>query len=275
MTTDTPLAGASDGDLALAVEENAFALFRAMARLPGGEIVETEKISYHYSFPKSPIFKGAWRARIDEGEADAVIDEAVAWFKARGAPHMLWWIGPRTRAPGLRDRLMARGFTGNIIDSPGMALDLRAFDSAERMPAGFRVAQATSTEEMEDWRDVFCEVYETPRFEGQAWIDAASSAAARGEPWRLYVGYLEGEPVATNMVFDGAGVAGVFAVGTVERARGRGIGAAITLGPLVAARERGYNYGVLYSSDMGYTVYRRLGFRDLGCKITRYLLLDP
>jgi predicted acetyltransferase len=56
----------------------------------------------------------------------------------------------------------------------------------------------------------------------------------------------------------------------MPQARGRGIGAAITLAPLLEARQMGYRVGILQASSMGYKVYQRLGFRDFG-KLSVYL----
>jgi len=67
-----------------------------------------------------------------------------------------------------------------------------------------------------------------------------------------------------------AGVAGIYNVGTVPEARGKGIGAAITLAPLLEARSRGYKIAILHASELGYSVYRRLGFQDY-CQMNIYV----
>lgn len=72
----------------------------------------------------------------------------------------------------------------------------------------------------------------------------------------------------------GAGVAGIYAVGTSEAARGKGIGTAITAVPLLDARAEGYHVATLQSSEMGFSVYERMGFREY-CKLSRYLLQFP
>ena len=90
-----------------------------------------------------------------------------------------------------------------------------------------------------------------------------------GFPIHNYLGYLNGQPVATSCIFFGGGVAGMYSVSTLPEARGRGIGSAMTLRPLDQARERGYRIGILQSSAMGYNVYKRIGFRHL-CQIENF-----
>jgi GNAT superfamily N-acetyltransferase len=94
------------------------------------------------------------------------------------------------------------------------------------------------------------------------WVAQIYRRQGYGDPWRHYLGRLDGEAVATATVFLAAGVAGVYFVMTVPEARRRGIGAAITHAALRAARDSGFEYGVLLSSPAGRSVYAGLGFRQ-------------
>ena len=60
------------------------------------------------------------------------------------------------------------------------------------------------------------------------------------------------------------GVGGILNVGTLEEARGRGIGYAVTLALLVRARELGATNAALHASPQGFPIYLRMGFRHEG-----------
>ena len=87
---------------------------------------------------------------------------------------------------------------------------------------------------------------------------------------RSYLAVVNGQPVGTSQLFLSAGVAGIYQVTCLPAARQQGIGAAITLAPLLEARRMGYRIGILQASRLGYNVYRRLGFQAYG-KLNSYL----
>ncbi len=272
MNNQAPLTSATDSDLAHAVEGNLFALFRSMAVLQGYEIFEGAGLSHHYTWPTNPMFKGVWRARLAPDEADAAIEKTVDWFKAREAPYVFWWTGADDQPADLPVRLIEHGFALNILGDPGMGADLHTLDETDRTPSGFHVEQVYDQSGLEDWRDAFITAYDIPPFTGQAWVDATLAAGGADAPWKPYVGYLDDKPVACNILYTGAGVAGVYGVGTVPEARRMGIGAAITLRPLLDARAQGYRYGVLFSTGLGHRMYLKLGFHNVPNKIGRYIL---
>jgi ribosomal protein S18 acetylase RimI-like enzyme len=117
--------------------------------------------------------------------------------------------------------------------------------------------------------------------------DPGSPAVELGSaPWSEYVRY-EGLPsdflagadhaalhlvafreaddiVAAALAYDFGSDCGIYNVGTVERARRRGLGSAVTMAQLAAARARGCRTASLQSTPMARHLYGRLGFRDLG-----------
>ncbi len=88
---------------------------------------------------------------------------------------------------------------------------------------------------------------------------------------RLAVGYLDGAPVSGAAALAAEGTIGIYAVGTVERARRRGIGRAVTWAAIDAGRAAwGSEIAVLQSSEMGAPVYRSMGFEE----ISRYISFE-
>lgn len=288
MSHDTILTVATDRELGLAVFRNLYALFRAMANGLGGEVEEGKKLSRHFSFPTNPMFKGVWDAKLSSENADQAIEEAIAWFKERNAPYFFWWTGPETAPDDLPQRLqtyglidmaeqqkeIAAGIKQTELGAPCMVAELKAMNESvlSKTPDGFAIKEVVDESGLEDFKQVFVDTYEIPEWAGQAWVDATMAVSVSKTPWRIFVGYLDGKPVATNILFNGGGVASVYAVATLPSAQGKGIGAAITLMPLIEARDKGgYNFAVLFSTEMGIKVYERIGFRMTDVRLNRYL----
>jgi GNAT superfamily N-acetyltransferase len=180
---------------------------------------------------------------------------------------------PGTRPAGLHERLEARGFVPFDVDAPGMVAELDALDwgALDRVPDGFAFEHVVDDDGLEAWARMFVAAHDAPAAAAQWWVDATRAFGLAAAPWAHFVGRLDGEPVALATIVPGAGVAGAFAIGTVPTARGRGIGAAITLAAYDHVRERGFRYGVLFSTELGLPVYRRIGFRECGVGISRFL----
>jgi hypothetical protein len=79
----------------------------------------------------------------------------------------------------------------------------------------------------------------------------------------LYVGELDGVPVATAVRVSGYGIAGIGGVSTVPAARRRGIGAAITWRAALDGLAEGCDASFLGASEMGYGVYAQMGYRHV------------
>ena len=271
MTDIAPLTNATPEQLADAVEENLFSMFRASTQALSGEIEEADQLSRFHCPPMSPIFKAAWAAHLAPHEADAVIDDTVAWFKTRNAPFFFWWTGSDTQPADLGERLVARGFGVFEKDAPAMVADIEQLNWNNPRPSELRVGPVTDEEQLMQWKRVFIESFGIPEFAGQAWVDATHAAGFGKTPWHMLLGTLNGEPACCGFLFCGAGVAGLIGLGTLPAFRGKGIGSAMQLERLRIARELGYRYAVLFASEMGRSPYLKLGFQDTGRRVSRYL----
>jgi len=91
-------------------------------------------------------------------------------------------------------------------------------------------------------------------------IHPAESTAALSQ-LHLLIGNVAGEIVATALAAVTDVAVSIQAVSTRKDVRGRGIGGAMTAAAIAVAPDLP---ATLTASDLGYPVYRRLGFRDVG-----------
>lgn len=271
MISEPILKNATEAELGRAVEENVFAMMRDMTHVLQGEMEETQQLSRYHTTPFSPIFKGAYRTNLPAENADQAIEDTITWFRQRNAPFFFWWTGNDSNPPDLGERLVAHGFSVFEKDAPAMGAEIHALNWNNPRPAGLRLDPITNETQLSQWKSIFVEAFGVPEFAGQAWVEAAQAAGLDQMPWKLLLGTMNSEPVCCGLLYCGAGVAGLIGLGTLPAHRKKGIGSAMQLERLRIAREMGYHYAVLFASEMGYSPYLKLGFKDTGRRVSRYL----
>jgi ribosomal protein S18 acetylase RimI-like enzyme len=256
--------------LAAAVESNLFALFDTFQALPNAEFQRKPELTWFATKNLlNPMFNGVAAANLDSQRVDDTITETLAQFRANHIPTAFWWLGPSTYPSDLDSHLIKHGL--NLFENaPGMAVELTRIHENIPAPADFRISVVESEDDLNEWGATFNYAYDAPDFAGQSWVDASLGFGLNTMPWRLYLGWLDDIPVAVSMLFCGGGVAGIYNIGTMQEVRREGIGSLMTLQPLLDAREMGYRAGVLFASELGFGVYKRLGFEQV-CTISRYL----
>jgi GNAT superfamily N-acetyltransferase len=140
------------------------------------------------------------------------------------------------------------------------AMSLSPLPALEPLPEGFAVRQAVTDGDVLRYGTV----------DARAWHEITlgiSRTAASFPDFTLWLGEMDGVPVATAMAVHTGDVVGIYNVQVREEARGRGLGRAMTLAAIEAGRARGATVASLQSSELGLPVYRRLGFE------TRYWYL--
>jgi ribosomal protein S18 acetylase RimI-like enzyme len=266
---DTIQTDVSDEALVRATRANMCDFFRHMSRSNPAEHFENKQFTRWYTPLPHPWFNGVLCSAPPNDGDEAFIAETIRYFRGNGVPTFTWWMEPHLKPSDWEPVLSRHGF-GFSNDTPGMAIDLLELNESLQRAADLDIRIAGDAESMRTWIKVFTKGYGLP----PAWESTAFDLWMQlglDLPIHNYLGYLNGRPVSTSTVFYGGGAAGIYCVSTLPEARGRGIGAAITLRPLQAAREMGYRVGVLQSSEMGFHIYKNLGFRHL-CQIENFYL---
>lgn len=259
----------SDEALVTAIRANMCDFFRHTSRSNPAEHFENDQFSRWYTPLPHPWFNGALSSNPFEEKDNAFIEETIQYFRTKKTGTFTWWMEPQLKPSDWEPALSKHGF-GFSDDTPGMAVDLQALNESLETVTGLEGRIVADEKSLRTWTNVFVRGYGLPADWESITFDLWKQLGF-DLPMRNYLGYLNGKPVATSTVFYGGGAAGIYAVATLPEARGKGIGAAITLKPLQDAREMGYRVGVLQSSEMGFNVYKKLGFRHL-CQIENFHL---
>ena len=259
----------SEDALVTAIRANMCDFFRYTSGIDPNQKYESENFTRWHTPLPHPWFNGALSSRPFEDMDNAFIQGTIQYFRDRKVGTFTWWMEPPLKPSDWGPALSKHGF-GFSDDTPGMAVDLRALNDAIGAVEGLEVRVATDEESLKTWSNIFVHGYDLPPDWEQLVLDTWRKYGL-DFPIRNYLGYLNGKPVATSCVFYGGGAAGIYSVSTLAEARGKGIGTALTLKPLQDAREMGYLIGILQSSEMGFNVYKKLGFRHL-CQIENFYL---
>jgi hypothetical protein len=247
--------------LAQANEANMAEGLAALARACGGEVRNEPDLLWGALGIPLAGWNRVPRAQLTPETLDARIEWVIERARALHVP-FLWIIGPSTRPAGLGDHLVRHGFT-DAGEETAMGVALAHLPSALPVPEGVTVERVGDRASLEQWVHTMCAGFGGPAsavgpiLAALSRDDLGDAAAAH-----YYLACLHGEPVATAALTLAAGVAGIIAVTTIAAARRRGIGAAVTMPPLLDAGNRGYAVGVLQASEMGYPVYARMGFSE-------------
>ena len=255
---DAILTDLTPAALTAAIEDNLFDLFRAMGRLPGSDLEESEELIRFSTGLPSAFFNGVARTRAESISPDLL---PMPFF---------WWTGPQSSPADLDERLEAAGLRDAGRDSTGMAMALDEIDERAAFPEGVEVQRVDGEGTIREWAGGFCAAHAVPPASGEAWVEAARRLGFRDLPWRHWIARIDGSLAGVGLSFVGAGVIGLYGIGTLPAARRRGVGSALTLVPMLEARDAGYRLAILQSTPDGERLYPRLGFRTY-CTVSRFL----
>jgi ribosomal protein S18 acetylase RimI-like enzyme len=219
---------------------------------------------FNAAFPNAPM------------ETRAVLEERLLAAKGHFDSQALrWalWICEDYIATGVRRKLSGTCDTLGLrlsSEMPGMVAE-RIRQPSRKLPAlDFRRVDSPKT--LDDFRALGSVCFHVPI----AWFsEVFDTGINENHPFVSWVGYREGEPVATAATVTANGVIGLYNIATSPDHRHRGYGEAITRHAIDAALgETGSRadstHVVLQSTSLGLRLYERMGFQP----VTRILVYN-
>ncbi|NHJ31997.1 MAG: GNAT family N-acetyltransferase [Asgard group archaeon] len=242
-------------EISVVIEENRVEVYRNLWTRFNATIKKTEEYSLYTTEIKASILNGVIDTKIEESNIFNIIDEIVSHFKEKQLP-FVWLTSELTTPRNLAENLEKKDFT--IARNPGMALNLNRIKKLNSSLPNLEVFKVTDLTSAKKFAMVSEKVYGLSE-EGSM---AELKSSINDELFNFYLALIDGKPVGISGVYYYCGVAGIYMVGVLEEARGKGIGTTITYAPIYDAKELGYEWAVLYSSELGFNVYKRMGFEQ-------------
>jgi ribosomal protein S18 acetylase RimI-like enzyme len=251
----------SAADVARGAVLNEQELWRDMVRWSGGLVHEEEGLLF-VAGPSSYL-RVAIRidARVD---GERAVRRTREFFAASDGGHIVLVREPDDA--DLAQSAASAGYTPAWTERP---MALHEPPDPSTLPAEIELHPVSAPRHVLDYGKVVAEANDDPGERERAGLLFHDRTIIA--PYiAAFVAYLDGAPVSCAMTLVSHGVAGVFYVATVESARRRGLGDALTRTAARAGFELGARAAWLGASEMGAGLYRRIGFADLGTSIVEY-----
>jgi GNAT superfamily N-acetyltransferase len=200
---------------------------------------------------------------------DGLIENTLDHFRSLNIKRLSWLTQVGVPFAELNDILHAHGLKFRGSFATEMAVDLALLPECLPAHPDLRIVRVEDEHALKQWIQIASIGFKISDEFEQVWHDIFVDTIPDSR-FQTYLALLNGKPVGTSQLFISEGVAGIYNVKCLPEARGKGIGSAVTLAPLLKARQIGCQIGVLQASQKGYNVYRRLGFQDFG-KLSLYL----
>jgi ribosomal protein S18 acetylase RimI-like enzyme len=210
--------------------------------------------------PSHPVISNAAFRSDDSVDAKGFVTRAKEFFGARGRGFSIWVRGD---LPEDRDLAAAATEAGLqlVYEMPEMVL--RAPAGEAPLPQGAELRRLSEPGQAGDYWRVAASAYASIGFPPEVFGHYSNEAGLLAGNVAAFIAYLDGEPVAIAMTIVSHGVAGIYWVGSLEQARGMGLGRAVTAAATNAGFELGADVASLQASPMGKPVYEAMGYETL------------
>ena len=252
-----------------AIKANWEAYHYCLARSPHVELSVGRYLTWLVTDLPDPFMNLVVCHQLPAEGVDDLVASVLVHFRSMNIRKLSWLTHEGVPSAEINKVLLTHGLTFRDEFATEMAVDLSLLPDGLPTHAALRIVPVDGERVLKQWIHVASIGFRIDeRFE-KIWLDFFADAIFDTR-FQTYLALLDGKPVATSQLFLSEGVAGIYNVSCIPDARGQGIGSAVTLAPLLEAREMGFRIGILQASQKGHNVYSRLGFQDYG-KLSVYL----
>lgn len=234
---------------------------RQLFELDGGAVVEAgDGWLFGAGSSSHPMISNA--AFRSDGSVNPAefISKATDFFAARGRGFSIWIRGDQPEDQDLTSAV-AKGGLQLVYEMPEMILGAPVEQLP--LPDGVELRQLSEVGQAEDYWKVAAASYTSIGFPPEVFAGYSKHDGLLAENVIAFIAYLDSEPVGIAMTIVSHGVAGIYWVGSLEQARGKGLGRAVTAAATNAGFELGAEVASLQASPMGKPIYEAMGYETV------------
>ena len=199
--------------------------------------------------------------RSDDGlDPDRLVTRAKDFFASRERRFSIMLRGEEPEDLALEVAAETAGFQ-LVYAMPEMTLATPV--TTPPIPARAELRKLTDSEQAEAYWKIAASSYTSIGFPAEVFAGYTNHAGLWAENVAAFIAYLDGEPVSIAMTIVSHGVAGIYWVGSLEQARGKGLGRAVTAAATNAGFELGAEVVSLQASPMGKPIYEAMGYETV------------
>lgn len=205
--------------------------------------------------------RAIFETRLKKRDVQKRIDDVAGKMRAGILPD-IWCETPTTRPQGLDLELGRNGFEV-AWPATGMVLDLKKLSPQPDRASGYDFLPLTDGARIAEWsRMVVTELFQTGD-EMAAGYAAYIARIWHDRRFQLFAAMQDDTLVGTALLFMKEDPAWMGYVAVAEDHRRRGLGAQLAWMAAARAKDRGMTTLALHASDLGESVYSRLGFKPV------------
>lgn len=245
-------------ELGRAADINLAHAWAAMGHAMGADVAERSELTMVATGVPIPFFNGAY---LLDPAADpvATIDSAIEFFRPHGVGWLFWL------REGVAPQLLQAGLAAGLPNVGGPpAMGVAPIPPSPPAPADLQIDMATEAADVVAHGELLRVAFGVPHDVADLF---AEPKLLDDDSLAVFVGRVDGVPVSCSLLAVSGHTAGVYNVATPAEFRGRGYGAALTWAAITEGARRSCTHAILQASQLGYPVYKRMGFVDLGSYI--------
>jgi GNAT superfamily N-acetyltransferase len=227
---------------------------------PGAAIESGDGWLFGAGSPSHPVISNAAFRADDDLDAEEFVSRAKDFFHGRGRGFSIWIRGEEGEDLDLAAAASGAGLQ-LVFEMPEMVLG-SPVEEAD-LPAGIELRRLSEAAQAEDYWQVAAASYPSIGFPPEVFANYTNNAGLLAENVAAFIAYLDGEPVSIAMTIVSHGVAGIYWVGSLEQARGKGLGRAVTAAATNAGFKLGAEIASLQASPMGKPIYEAMGYETI------------